>query len=347
MRICMIASSRFPIREPFAGGLESHTFSLARELDRRGHEVSVFAAPGSRLGVPVTELAVGTFHSSEASRADVGAPPVAWMQEHHAYLTLMMRLAQRGGDDYDLVLNNSLHHLPVAMAPTVPIPVVTILHTPPVPWLESAINVAGSAGTFVAVSAAMSRAWAHAVPTVTILNGVDPERWTPGPGGAGAVWSGRIAPEKAPHAAIDAARRSGRSISLAGPVMDQHYFDAEIRPRLDNSTRYVGHLDQRDLCRLVGSSAVALVTPAWDEPFGLVAAEAMLCGTPVAGYRTRRAAGSGHARDRQVGDDERSWGPGGGDRLGASCSIVIRCGVMRSQSTVCSGWSTSTKSCST
>ena len=67
--------------------------------------------------------------------------------------------------------------------------------------------------------------------------------------------------------------------------MDQHYFDAEIRPRLDNSTRYVGHLDQRDLSRLVGSSAVALVTPAWDEPFGLVAAEAMLCGTPVAGYR--------------------------------------------------------------
>jgi glycosyltransferase involved in cell wall biosynthesis len=167
----------------------------------------------------------------------------------------------------------------------VPIPVVTILHTPPVPWLESAINVAGAAGTFVAVSEAMSLAWAHAVSTVTILNGVDPERWTPGPGGADAVWSGRIAPEKAPHEAIDAARRSGRAISVAGPVMDETYFDAEIRPRLDDRARYVGHLDQRALCRLVGSSAVALVTPRWDEPFGLVAAEAMMCGTPVAGYR--------------------------------------------------------------
>ena len=39
------------------------------------------------------------------------------MQEHHAYLSLMMRLAQHGAEDYDVVLNNSLHHLPVAMAP--------------------------------------------------------------------------------------------------------------------------------------------------------------------------------------------------------------------------------------
>ena len=31
-------------------------------------------------------------------------------------------------------------------------------------------------------------------------------------------------------------------------------------------------------------SSVAVVTPAWDEPYGLVAAEALSCGTPVAAY---------------------------------------------------------------
>jgi glycosyltransferase involved in cell wall biosynthesis len=284
LRICIIASSRFPIREPFAGGLEAHTFSLARELHRRGHEVAVFAAPGSQLGFPVVELMVPPYRSSEAARADVGAPPELWMREHHAYLTLMMHLARHGAEKYDVVVNNSLHHLPVAMAPTLPVPVVTILHTPPIAWLESAIEVAGTASTFVAVSAAMSRAWGHAVSAVTILNGIEDERWQPGAGGCDAVWSGRIAPEKAPHQAIDAARLAGRAISVAGPVMDAAYFDAEIRPRLDHRARYVGHLDQQDLCRLVGSSAVALVTPTWEEPFGLVAAEAMMCGTPVAGY---------------------------------------------------------------
>ena len=206
------------------------------------------------------------------------------MEEHHAYLALMLRLARRGAEDFDLVVDNSLHHLPVAMAQAVPVPMVTILHTPPVPWLESAVDLSGSTGTFIAVSAAMSRAWAHAVTTRTVLNGVDPSRWPAGPGGPDAVWSGRIAPEKAPHDAIDAARLSGRAIALAGPVMDRGYFDTEIRPRLGSGARYVGHLDQRALATLVGASGVALVTPAWDEPFGLVAAEAMLCGTPVAAY---------------------------------------------------------------
>ena len=284
LRICIVASSRFPISEPFAGGLESHTYSVARELHRRGHRVSVFAAPGTDLGFPVGTLQVSTYQGSDASRADVAAPPGLWMEEHHAYLTLMMDLARDGADDFDLVLNNSLHHLPVAMAPSLRIPVVTTLHTPPVPWLESAIEVAGSAGTFVAVSRAMRAAWSHAVSALVILNGVDADLWVPGTGGQDAVWSGRLVPEKAPHEAIDAVRRTGRTITVAGPMLDRAYFDREIQPRLGDKVRYAGHLDQRALCELVGSSAVAVVTPQWDEPYGLVAAEAMACGTPVAAY---------------------------------------------------------------
>jgi glycosyltransferase involved in cell wall biosynthesis len=285
MRICLIASSRFPVREPFHGGMEAHTAMLAEHLIRRGHQVKVFAAPGSDPRWHVEELAVNPFVPSEAARQDVGAMPETWMQEHHAYLGLMMELSRSGADRFDVIHNNSLHHLPVAMSELVDVPIVSTLHTPPVPWLESALTICRGRTTFVAVSRHTAAAWNHAVAAEVVLNGIDTERWRPGPGGDRAVWSGRLVPEKAPHLAVRAALEAGMAIDLAGPCQDPGYFASEIEPLLGNTVRYVGHLDTDDLAALVGQAAVAVVSPAWDEPYGLVAAEAMACGTPVAAFR--------------------------------------------------------------
>jgi len=286
LRICLIASSRFPIREPFAGGLEAQTHSLASELRRRGHEVALFAAPGSDPGLGAEVLPVAAFEASAAARADVAAPTGVWMAEHHAYLDLMLRLAR--GHGFDVVHNNSLHHLPVAMAGTLDVPMVTTLHTPPLPWLESAAAIAADGGGgqnhFVTVSEAMARAWAHAVPSTVVPNGVDTDTWSAGPGGTRALWSGRLVPEKAPHEAIEAARLAGVPLDLAGPLLDRPYFDETIRPWLGRGARYLGHLRQRSLRHVAAHARVVLVTPAWDEPFGLVAAEALATGTPVAAY---------------------------------------------------------------
>jgi glycosyltransferase involved in cell wall biosynthesis len=115
-----------------------------------------------------------------------------------------------------------------------------------------------------------------------VLNGIDPGAWPAGPGGDRAIWAGRIVPEKAPHVAIDAALEAGVPIDLAGPVLDPGYAREHVRPRLGPDVRYLGHLHQSDLATAVGRARVAVVTPEWDEPYGLVAAEAMSCGTPVA-----------------------------------------------------------------
>jgi glycosyltransferase involved in cell wall biosynthesis len=283
VRICLIASSRFPIAEPFAGGLEAWTHALAVELAARGHDITLFAAPGSDPDLPLTVLPVQVFEPTAGARADVHAPPATWMTEHHAYLGLMLGLA-RGEAGFDVIHNTSLHHLPVAMASALSTPMVTTLHTPPVPWLESAVALSDGAGTFVAVSAVTARAWAPVVPAGVICNGVDTELFAPGTGGGPAVWTGRMVPEKAPHHAIDAARLAGVPLVLAGPESDPGYVAAEIRPRLGADVWYAGHLRRSELAELLGSASVALVTPEWDEPYGLVAAEAMSCGTPVAAY---------------------------------------------------------------
>ncbi|NYF13013.1 glycosyltransferase involved in cell wall biosynthesis [Pseudoclavibacter sp. JAI123] len=284
MRICVIGPSRFPISEPFAGGLEAHTHALITALKRRGHQVTLFAAPGSDPSLGVEFLDVADFSMSETARRDVGAMPAEWMREHHAYLSLMVGLARNSSDRFDAVLNVSIHHLPVAMSGLLDVPVVTTLHTPPVGWIESAVRVDGAAGTFVAVSSHMREAWSDSIDCSVILNGVDTERLRPGDGGGPAFWSGRIVPEKGLEFAIDAANLAGVPLDIAGPAYDSDYFESAIRPRLGESVRYLGHLDHDVLFEHLRRASVTLVTPRWDEPYGLVAAESLAAGTPVAAF---------------------------------------------------------------
>lgn len=284
MRICLIASSRYPIREPFAGGLEAMTHTLAHGLASRGHKVTLFAGPGSDSSLPVRLLPLDTFTPSAVALADTNAPSEQWLADHHAYLGLMLGLARRGADDFDVVHNHSLHPLPVAMASALSVPMITTLHTPPLPIIESALALDNQVSTFVAVSRWTSQSWRHVVDSQVIHNGLDLHRWRAGPGGGPLLWSGRLVPEKAPHHAMDAARIAGMPLVLVGPRHDAVYFRDEIAPRLGDGITYAGHLTQEELSGLLRMASASIVTPMWDEPYGLVAAESIASGTPVAGY---------------------------------------------------------------
>lgn len=285
LRIALLASSRHPVRQPFAGGLEAFVFELARALTAAGHRVTVFAAPGSSVDLPWEVVPVHTFAMTEESRQDPSTPE--WVvHETHAYLSVMLDLAGPLRDSFDIVHNHSLHYLPLAMARTVPVPMLTTLHTPPLKWLEQAVALPGGvASEFVAVSAFTARQWEPVNgPVPVIANGINLDDWRTGPGGDYAVWSGRLVPEKGLPDAVAAARRAGLPLRIAGPVGSPEYFADHVRPLLGGSVTYEGHLCRADLNDLVGGAAVALVTPRWEEPYGLVTAEALACGTPVAAF---------------------------------------------------------------
>jgi glycosyltransferase involved in cell wall biosynthesis len=285
LRVALIASARFPIREPFAGGLEAHTWALARGLINRGHEVTVFAGAGCDPALGVHELTAVRPRISSAARADVSMVAEMWLEEHHAYLQLLLELAERARGSFDVVHNNCLHYLPVAMARSLPVPMISTLHTPPTPWLESAIQAAPCPVFFTAVSTHTAKAWQHVIPALRVIrNGVDLDRWRPGPGGGPLVWSGRLVPEKGADLAIRAARIAGMPLDIAGPIADRRYFAAKVEPLLGGDVRYRGHLRHEELAPLVGSASACLITPRWDEPYGLVAAESLACGTPVCGF---------------------------------------------------------------
>ena len=279
MRVAIIAHDRYPIAAPFAGGLESFVWHLASGLRQRGLDVTVFAGPGSDPSLGVEELRVDPVQLSSLARADVSMPAERVVQSTFAYLGCMQQIALR--QDIDIVHNNSLHYLPIALSSLLPVPVLTNLHTPPTPWIEPPLRQLGDAAHVVAVSASIAAQWQGIVSPSVIHNGVNLSEWAYGEGGPDLVWIGRVVPEKGPHLAAMAAHRANRRLRIAGPLSDPAYFEQVLRPLLDDNVSYVGHLRPRELMTLIGSSAVSLVTPMWEEPFGLVAPEAMACGTPV------------------------------------------------------------------
>lgn len=118
-----------------------------------------------------------------------------------------------------------------------------------------------------------------------VPNGIDTQAWHPVEHHDDYLsWVGRITPNKGLAEAVKAARKAKARLRIFGPVEDVPYFTEHVSPFLGDGIDYLGHASAQTLREEVAGAKAAIVTPMWDEPFGLVAAEALACGTPVVGF---------------------------------------------------------------
>jgi glycosyltransferase involved in cell wall biosynthesis len=281
MKIAVLSHVRHPIRQPFMGGLEAHSWNLVRALRARGHDVTLFASGDSDLDpVPILDV-----------HYDRDFP---W-HDHHGTETLnrhvdagfarAMRDVLDGG--FDVVHNNSVHRYPPRLARQHRVPTVTSLHVPPFDALHRAVKESPSPWSRFTVTSQRQVAswWEDAPPPEAhvVHNGIDTDAFPfVAEGDGSAVWAGRIAPNKGTHFAVTAAQFASIPLTIYGPIERQDYFDRMIAPYLGDTIRYGGHLTGEALASAIGRASVFLFTPLWDEPFGLAAVEAMSCGVPVA-----------------------------------------------------------------
>ncbi|MCX2430268.1 glycosyltransferase [Pedobacter sp. GR22-10] len=289
MRIGIIAHLKHPIIAPFAGGLEVFTHEITRRLVSRGHDVILFASSSSDENLPVDPILSDEHYDQQTGmRIKKRDLPSEYIAEHHAYFGLMSKI-----DDYnlDIIFNNSLHYIPITMANLLNTPMLTVLHTPPFYELQLAIKAEQKNPViqYVTVSKQSAANWSNIVSSCEVIeNGIDLDQWKVYAEASEekyAVWFGRIHPDKGLHLAIQAAKLAGIPLKIAGGIADQKYFKEKVAILLDESTTLLGLQDQKSLNALIGGASVCIVSPCWQEPFGLVVAEALSCGTPVAGFK--------------------------------------------------------------
>jgi glycosyltransferase involved in cell wall biosynthesis len=287
MRIAIIAPLVTSIREPQLGGSQAIVADLATGLQARGHVVHVYAASGSAIpGVTVIDTGV-----DPATLAPLlyrhGRSPITAAAADGAFATVYAAVAQGA---YDVVHNHGFDPPAVRLACALESPVVHTLHLPPDTAMAAALNEARRSlrpPTIAAVSASAATAW-RALATVDVIlpDGVPVERipWST-TGGDGVVFAGRFSPEKGAEDAIVIAREAGVRIDLYGEPYDPEYARDQVSAHLGEAgvTIHSG-LIRSALWRVMADACAVLCPAKWEEPFGLVAAEAQAAGTPVVGY---------------------------------------------------------------
>lgn len=271
MRILLTVDPEIPVPPLLYGGIERIVDALVRGLCALGHNVGLVAHPDST--VPADQI----FHWC-------GATSIRKVDTLYNMMTLSSAIQQF---QPDVVHSFSrifylLPFLPTSLPKIMSFQRHPSRHT--VKWgatiSRGTLHFTGCSSYICKLGGPAGGEW------TTIHNFVELEKYTfrsqVAPNAPLAFLS-RIERIKGAHTAIAIARQTGRRLLIAGNYkQDDPYWHEEIMPHLGkDGIEYIGPVNDVQKNNLLGQ-AVALIVPIeWQEPFGIVFAEALACGTPI------------------------------------------------------------------
>jgi glycosyltransferase involved in cell wall biosynthesis len=273
LRVAMLAPVAWRVPPSHYGPWERVVSILTEGLVARGVDVTLFATADSITRAHLVAVAPRGYAEDASMDAKV---------YESLHIATAFERASTGAFD---VLHNHFDFLPLTYSRLISTPVVTTVHGFSSERIVPVYRAYNSTTHLVAISASDRRGDLDYA--ATIHHGIPLDEFTLRAGrGDYLLFFGRIHPDKGASAAIEVARRTGRTLIMAGIVQDEEYFRAAVEPFLDGQhIRYVGSVGPAERDALLGGAAALLHLIGFDEPFGLSVVEAMATGTPVIAYR--------------------------------------------------------------
>lgn len=302
MKIAFICSSNSIIPPPKTGGGEQSIYYLAKELIKRGHEITIYAAPGSIIsGAKIKKVSpFPTFVKQKYAN----------LQERITSYYDLMALANffnaHEDKNYDLLYyTNYIFYeiLPFAGRSKIPIVIrINYPHDPIYPYLKNDLKNIKNVH-YLPISNFSKSLMPELAYLDVIYSTIDMGDFPfSGKSENYLLYIGRICPDKGTDLAAKAAIESGKKLIIAGNVSGAHYkyFNKTIRPFVDNKKIiYMGEVDFKTKIKLYQGALATLFPIQWNEPMGTVLIESMACGTPVIAFD--RAAVREIVKDKESG----------------------------------------------
>lgn len=292
LHVAMLAPIKRPLLPDTTVSRLRVIVDLVSGLLKKGHKVTIFATNDSVFpGAEIIGIA--------PKGLNFMPPPENEFYQHTSYLTLMIADMVKRQGSFDIIHNHMYpEYLPLLALSSLKTPLLTTVHSQMVSETASVLRAFPQA-QLVAISQMAKRLSGREMHVVH--NSVDVDLFTPSQGAKDYLLcvgrmskakdaQGNYLDPKGIGTAIKVAQMTGERLKIVGNVEDPKFFETLVKPHLNDNIEFIGKVaSEQTLTRVqmveLFKGAKAFINAInWEEPFGLVMAEALACGTPVVAF---------------------------------------------------------------